>query len=728
MASSARSTTSPPEQIEGGQIDARADEYSLACVLYECLAGSRPFDRDSELSVVFAHLNEPPPKLTDTRPELPSAFDDLFATALAKNRDDRYQTCGELAQAAQAAQHGHVLARRRRLRPWLVIAAAAAVTAAVTTAAVLVFTGNHQHAKLPVTITPTSIGSAKLGDSNITLERLWNGGSKLSTQFPPDYSLLRQTLLDVSAYFAGTVDKAVELTTWNANDRTDAGVGPCSTLGELKHAYGKRLKLVPNNHGYGYTVGKHLFFAIGSPPHPRFVQSVGVYSNSRNHAGTIALGEGPCTGPAPGTVPPTTTPAAQASAPPKLTQTFSSKRFRPRVTVRAPSGWTVHIDNGHAFALTSAGGIQAADQIGFFLDPYASAGDGPKRPGGSLLTLVSRTPTGLVNWLHANSALITTQPTTTRVGRPVLTARSIDVDLSAKAPKEDPHCPGPCIVYLAFRGPGYRFPYGTGRGEPARLYFAMVRIGSESHTLAITFDSPSRRTFNQDLPAATAIVQSLRVDAAPVTELSAFSTYCTPIFNGTCLGELTAETHSTSTFQPKLTYTVPVGWTNFSDHPDVFGLVPPGGDWSAIDAEKSDALFVFTHAAAARGPCIDPPSAISTPAPYVRSLVHNPALTVTRPMRVTIGGLSGFVLDLRMRKSWKKACPFSHGQPYVQTITDLAPRLHQLDHGVIAQPMVMRLYLLGYRGGTLAIEVDALHGSAKLADYSAVVKTFKFGR
>ena len=119
-ASSARSTTSRPSRSRAAQIDARADDYSLACVLYECLAGVRPFDRDSELSVVFAHLNEPPPKLTDQRPDLPQAFDDLFATALAKNPDDRYQSCGELAAAARAALAGQVRApskprRRRRL-------------------------------------------------------------------------------------------------------------------------------------------------------------------------------------------------------------------------------------------------------------------------------------------------------------------------------------------------------------------------------------------------------------------------------------------------------------------------------------------------------------------------------------------------------------------------------------------------------------------------------------
>jgi serine/threonine-protein kinase len=103
----------PPEQIEGGAIDARADIYSLGCVLYECLAGVRPYDRDSELSVVFAHLNEPPPKLTDVRRDLPAAFDEVFATALAKSPDDRYASCGELGSAARAALRGEVLARRK---------------------------------------------------------------------------------------------------------------------------------------------------------------------------------------------------------------------------------------------------------------------------------------------------------------------------------------------------------------------------------------------------------------------------------------------------------------------------------------------------------------------------------------------------------------------------------------------------------------------------------------
>src|SRR5437870_1730340 len=127
----------PPEQIEGETVDRRADVYSLGCVLYECLAGARPFDRDSELSVLFAHLNDPPPRLTDLQPDLPAAFDTVFATALAKSPGDRYATCGELAAAARAAMRGEVLQRRRRRGRRILVAAAIVAVASAATAGVL---------------------------------------------------------------------------------------------------------------------------------------------------------------------------------------------------------------------------------------------------------------------------------------------------------------------------------------------------------------------------------------------------------------------------------------------------------------------------------------------------------------------------------------------------------------------------------------------------------------
>ena len=127
----------PPEQIQGGAIDSRTDVYSLGCVLFECLAGARPFERESELSVVFAHLNEPPPRITELRPELPAAFDEVFATALAKSPDDRYRACGQLAAAARTAARGKRPARpQRRGRP-LLVGAAVLLAAAATGGIVL---------------------------------------------------------------------------------------------------------------------------------------------------------------------------------------------------------------------------------------------------------------------------------------------------------------------------------------------------------------------------------------------------------------------------------------------------------------------------------------------------------------------------------------------------------------------------------------------------------------
>jgi ABC-type oligopeptide transport system substrate-binding subunit/class 3 adenylate cyclase/predicted Ser/Thr protein kinase len=88
-----------PEQIEGGPVDARADVYSLGCVLFECLTGMPPFAREGDLQVVFAHVNDPPPAATAMRPELPAAVDDVVRTALAKAPDDRFSTAGELIAA-----------------------------------------------------------------------------------------------------------------------------------------------------------------------------------------------------------------------------------------------------------------------------------------------------------------------------------------------------------------------------------------------------------------------------------------------------------------------------------------------------------------------------------------------------------------------------------------------------------------------------------------------------
>ncbi|MDP9234771.1 MAG: family 43 glycosylhydrolase [Actinomycetota bacterium] len=92
-----------PEQIEGKPLDGRADIYSLGCVLYQCLTGCRPFDLDSDVAILWAHLNQPPPRVTDRRSELPRAMNEVVAKAMAKTPEQRYGTARALAMATRSA-------------------------------------------------------------------------------------------------------------------------------------------------------------------------------------------------------------------------------------------------------------------------------------------------------------------------------------------------------------------------------------------------------------------------------------------------------------------------------------------------------------------------------------------------------------------------------------------------------------------------------------------------
>jgi tRNA A-37 threonylcarbamoyl transferase component Bud32 len=91
-----------PEQIEGGRVGPRTDVYSLGCLLYHCLSGEVPFARDSDVAVIYAHLSDPPPRITAARPELPGALDAVIGRALEKAPERRFQTCSDLVSAARA--------------------------------------------------------------------------------------------------------------------------------------------------------------------------------------------------------------------------------------------------------------------------------------------------------------------------------------------------------------------------------------------------------------------------------------------------------------------------------------------------------------------------------------------------------------------------------------------------------------------------------------------------
>jgi serine/threonine-protein kinase len=85
-----------PEQIEGREVDSRTDIYSLGCVIFESLAGGTPFRRETEVAVLWAHMRDDPPPLSEVRSDLPRDVDGVLAKAMAKAPEDRYASCREL--------------------------------------------------------------------------------------------------------------------------------------------------------------------------------------------------------------------------------------------------------------------------------------------------------------------------------------------------------------------------------------------------------------------------------------------------------------------------------------------------------------------------------------------------------------------------------------------------------------------------------------------------------
>jgi serine/threonine-protein kinase len=89
-----------PEQIEGRAVDAKADQYSLACLVFECLTGHRPFERETDIATLYAHIRDPFPSVGDAveDPVMRAALDEVLSRGAAKKPEERYDSCGELAE------------------------------------------------------------------------------------------------------------------------------------------------------------------------------------------------------------------------------------------------------------------------------------------------------------------------------------------------------------------------------------------------------------------------------------------------------------------------------------------------------------------------------------------------------------------------------------------------------------------------------------------------------
>ncbi|OBI02659.1 hypothetical protein A5715_09650 [Mycolicibacter heraklionensis] len=94
-----------PERFTTGQVDKHADIYALTCVLHECLTGSKPYPDNGIEQQIFAHINGPPPRPSTITPDIARGFDDVIATGMAAQPEQRFHHAGELASAARAALH-----------------------------------------------------------------------------------------------------------------------------------------------------------------------------------------------------------------------------------------------------------------------------------------------------------------------------------------------------------------------------------------------------------------------------------------------------------------------------------------------------------------------------------------------------------------------------------------------------------------------------------------------
>jgi serine/threonine-protein kinase len=100
-----------PEQARGEAVDARTDLYSTGVLLYEMLAGRPPFKGDTAVSVAYQHVSEKVTVPSEHNPELTPELDQVVLNALAKDREERFQTAEEFREHLLAAANGQALAK-----------------------------------------------------------------------------------------------------------------------------------------------------------------------------------------------------------------------------------------------------------------------------------------------------------------------------------------------------------------------------------------------------------------------------------------------------------------------------------------------------------------------------------------------------------------------------------------------------------------------------------------
>ncbi len=187
--------------------------------------------------------------------------------------------------------------------------------------------------------------------------------------------------------------------------------------------------------------------------------------------------------------------------------------------------------------------------------------------------------------------------------------------------------------------------------------------------------------------------------------------------------QLEAGTYVSSVFATPLTFTVPTGWKVFEDEPGEFGL--------ALLANDGPCLCVWRDVRASATNCDEAPQpGVGTTAKAIADwLATHPGLKRSTPKPVTIGGLSGYVLDLVIDPAWTKTCAARGPDPRVPTL--VGSGISQSVAWDVSPTDSQRLYLLdlGTPGANIAINVDVCCGvtfETQVGAADQVIHTFAF--
>jgi len=181
-----------------------------------------------------------------------------------------------------------------------------------------------------------------------------------------------------------------------------------------------------------------------------------------------------------------------------------------------------------------------------------------------------------------------------------------------------------------------------------------------------------------------------------------------------------------SVFQPAFLYELPQGWYQSEDFSALFRLLPNGFSNEDFDSGKVDGVTLIAGVGAANVDCTDSmaPGVGRDPKAIATELASRPGLVATKG-EAAIGGLPGYVLDLRLAPGWTKECPDPPG-PTVPLIN--SSNYNQRMGG----SRLIRLYLLDlttsslHLSGTLAIELDDLTGGDHIESLSKIASGITF--